>query len=169
MLIKSLAVALLILTPALGSAEQALAAPYSAPPATVQVDATGRPQSLLQLVQNNWDRNHDNRDHRNDGRNNRSHDRDAFRDRHYWDRRHGRGYYERTYGRERRDESDAVAAGFLGFVLGAAIAGSTAEQDNARNRMNDQNWANSCSRRYRSYDPRSGTYLGNDGYRHYCR
>jgi hypothetical protein len=25
-----------------------------------------------------------------------------------------------------------------------------------------------CMRRFRSYDPRSGTYLGNDGYRHAC-
>ena len=25
-----------------------------------------------------------------------------------------------------------------------------------------------CTQTYRSYDPRSGTYLGNDGYRHPC-
>jgi hypothetical protein len=25
-----------------------------------------------------------------------------------------------------------------------------------------------CSQRFRSYDPASGTYLGNDGYRHPC-
>ena len=25
-----------------------------------------------------------------------------------------------------------------------------------------------CMQRFRSYDPRSGTYLGNDGYRHAC-
>ena len=25
-----------------------------------------------------------------------------------------------------------------------------------------------CMQRFRSYDPRSGTYLGNDGYRHSC-
>lgn len=27
---------------------------------------------------------------------------------------------------------------------------------------------NYCMQRFRSYDPRSGTYLGNDGYRHSC-
>jgi hypothetical protein len=27
---------------------------------------------------------------------------------------------------------------------------------------------NYCIQRFRSYDPRSGTYLGNDGYRHAC-
>jgi hypothetical protein len=30
-------------------------------------------------------------------------------------------------------------------------------------------WARYCSRRYRSFDPASGTYLGYDGYRHDCR
>ena len=25
-----------------------------------------------------------------------------------------------------------------------------------------------CTQRFRSYDPQSGTYLGNDGYRHPC-
>ena len=30
-------------------------------------------------------------------------------------------------------------------------------------------WIASCSRRCRSFDPASGTYLGYDGYRHDCR
>ena len=30
-------------------------------------------------------------------------------------------------------------------------------------------WLNYCSRRYRSFDARSGTFLGYDGYGHYCR
>jgi len=30
------------------------------------------------------------------------------------------------------------------------------------------NWIASCARRFRSFDPASGTYLGYDGYRHYC-
>jgi hypothetical protein len=29
-------------------------------------------------------------------------------------------------------------------------------------------WFASCSRRYRSFNPASGTYLGYDGLRHYC-
>ena len=29
-------------------------------------------------------------------------------------------------------------------------------------------WVASCRARYRSFDPASGTYLGYDGYRHYC-
>jgi len=29
-------------------------------------------------------------------------------------------------------------------------------------------WARYCSYRYRSFDPRSGTYIGNDGRSHFC-
>lgn len=29
-------------------------------------------------------------------------------------------------------------------------------------------WYADCARRYQSFDPRSGTYLGHDGYRHLC-
>ena len=29
-------------------------------------------------------------------------------------------------------------------------------------------WLAYCSQRFRSFDPASGTYLGYDGYRHYC-
>ena len=95
--------------------------------------------------------------------------RDAYRDRGYWDRRQGRGYYDRTYGRERHDNGSAVAAGFLGFVLGAAIAGSATDRDQAAARLNDPAWTASCASRYRSFDAHSGTYLGNDGLRHYCQ
>ena len=105
-------------------------------------------------------------DHRRDRH---RHDRDAFRDRSYWDRRHGHGYYDRHFGGYRRDDGAAIAAGFLGMILGAAIAGSARDRDYARARMNDQSWIASCSRRYKSFDSASGTYLGYDGYRHYCR
>ncbi|MBI1202107.1 MAG: BA14K family protein [Rhodopseudomonas sp.] len=57
------------------------------------------------------------------------------------------------------DNSGAVAAGILGgLFLGAIIA----------NQAQHQNAVDYCMRRYRSYDPRSGTYLGYDGYRHPC-
>ncbi|MEO8384274.1 MAG: BA14K family protein [Betaproteobacteria bacterium] len=103
------------------------------------------------------------------GRDHHGYNRDAFRDRNYWDRRHGRGYYNRHYGSYRRDNDSAIAAGFLGLILGAAIAGSSNDRDYARSRLADQDWIASCSRRYKSFDRSSGTYLGYDGYRHYCR
>jgi hypothetical protein len=95
--------------------------------------------------------------------------RDAFRDRSYIDRHQGHGYYDRNYRNTRRDDGSAIAAGFLGFVLGAAIAGSGNDRTYATSRLNDQSWTSNCARRYRSFDAHSGTYLGNDGYRHYCR
>jgi hypothetical protein len=35
--------------------------------------------------------------------------------------------------------------------------------------MDDNAEASSCARRYRSYDPASGTFLGYDGHRHSCQ
>ena len=72
--------------------------------------------------------------------------------------RRDRGHY-----RGRRDhgggDGGAVAAGILGgLVLGAIIA----------NQAQSQRSVEYCVRRFRSYDPGSGTYLGNDGYRHRC-
>lgn len=32
-----------------------------------------------------------------------------------------------------------------------------------------QQWYEACFARYRSFDPQSGTYLGYDGARHFCR
>jgi hypothetical protein len=52
----------------------------------------------------------------------------------------------------------AVAAGVAtGAVVGTAVAASNAS-----------NAASYCASRYRSYDPGSGTFLGNDGLRHPC-
>jgi hypothetical protein len=33
----------------------------------------------------------------------------------------------------------------------------------------DPNWVNYCASKYRSFDPRSGTYLASDGYRYPCQ
>lgn len=54
----------------------------------------------------------------------------------------------------------AVAAGVVGGLLLGAIIANEAQ----RNRGVDY-----CMQRYRSYDPNSMTYLGNDGRRHSCR
>ncbi len=61
--------------------------------------------------------------------------------------------------RDRGDDGAGVAAGIFGGLLLGAIIANQAQQ----NRNVDY-----CVRRFRSYDPRSGTYLGNDGYRHRC-
>ncbi len=61
--------------------------------------------------------------------------------------------------RGRRDDGGAVAAGILGGLFLGAVIANQAQQNRS---------VEYCVRRYRSYDPRSGTYLGYDGYRHRC-
>jgi hypothetical protein len=59
-----------------------------------------------------------------------------------------------------------IAAGVGGFVLGSLLAQPRAvyvDEDGG-------SWhVRRCLNRYGSYDPYSDTYVGHDGYRHYCR
>jgi len=73
------------------------------------------------------------------------------------------------------------AAGALIGGLGGATIGAVTSPDDvylgpppwrtarARSSRYAYDWEAYCSRRYRSFDPASGTYMGYDGYRHYCR
>jgi len=63
----------------------------------------------------------------------------------------------------------ALAGGIFGFAAGM-IAGAAANSRSDRRFVNagDAEWVAYCARKYRSYDPRSNTFLGHDGYRHYC-
>lgn len=80
-----------------------------------------------------------------------------------------RQYYLRRHPDRRDDHSDAIIAGLFGFVLGAAIASTMEQQQATQTRLNDPNWIAYCARKYDSFDPHSGTYLGWDGLRHYCQ
>ncbi|WP_315739739.1 MULTISPECIES: BA14K family protein [unclassified Bradyrhizobium] len=78
--------------------------------------------------------------------------------------RHWRGGYgprHGYYGHRHGYGAGAAALGGLaaGAIIGGAIADSRAEAANAQAY---------CAQRFRSYDPGSGTYLGNDGLRHSC-
>jgi|CXWL01.1.fsa_nt_gi hypothetical protein len=91
-----------------------------------------------------------------------------------WNRREWelRQQWLRRHGHE--DDDDDSAAGLiigaiLGFALGAAVVDSQEQQTNATSRLNDPGWIAYCARRYNSFDPYTGTYLGYDGLRHYCR
>ena len=75
--------------------------------------------------------------------------------------------YQRRRGRSDNGDSSALIAGIIGFALGAAITGSQQQADHARTA--DSSWDSYCARKYRSYDRRSRTFLGNDGLRHYCQ
>jgi hypothetical protein len=83
------------------------------------------------------------------------------------DREWRRNSYNR-YRRDRGDNTDALAAGIIGFALGAAILGSQNDASRAYGYRSDRQHIASCRARYRSYDAASNTFLGNDGYRHYC-
>ncbi|TKT70539.1 BA14K family protein [Afipia massiliensis] len=81
-------------------------------------------------------------------------------------------YYRRGYGHRhhhhhghyhRRGYGSTAAGIGIGLAAGAVIGGAIA----ASQAQAQQNAAY-CAQRYRSYDPRSGTYLNNDGNRYPC-
>jgi BA14K-like protein len=80
-------------------------------------------------------------------------------------------YRDRYY---RRDNSGAaVAAGVAGLAAGALIAGAIANQAQAQPAPRppgtvDPQVAAYCARKYRSYDPASGTFLAHNGMRYVC-
>ena len=86
----------------------------------------------------------------------------------------GYGYYGGGPYYYRRDNGAAVAAGVAGLAAGALIAGAIANQAQAQPAAPpppgtiSPSVAAYCARRYRSYDPASGTYLSNDGMRYVC-
>ena len=65
-----------------------------------------------------------------------------------------------------REIGIGIAAGVGGFILGSALAQPRpvyVEEDGG-------SWhVRRCLNRYASYDPDSDTYVGRDGYSHYCR
>ncbi|MCE1235733.1 MAG: BA14K family protein [Hyphomicrobiales bacterium] len=67
--------------------------------------------------------------------------------------------------RDRDDDGGAVAAGILGLAIGAIAAGAASRGAV----VYDDDHVERCLRRYRSYDPSSDTYRGNDGRLHRCR
>ena len=94
-----------------------------------------------------------------------------------------RGYYggtwrDRDYDRfysSRRTDLDPIATGIFGLAFGAILGGALANSNNNNGdrvvgRVNNSgnSHVQACYARYRSYDERTDTYLGYDGYRHAC-
>src|SRR5690606_18632449 len=80
---------------------------------------------------------------------------------------------------------DAFVAGMMGLALGAIIAGAAAAPEPVYDLPADYYpappapldgtlepwtpaWYDWCARRFRSFDAKSGTYMGFDGKRHFC-
>ena len=80
---------------------------------------------------------------------------------------YGRGY------RRGPGVGAAVGAGVAGLAAGAILGGALANSQAQAAPVvvqggQDPEAVAACARRFRSYDARSGTYLGNDGARHPC-
>lgn len=114
-------------------------------------------------------------------------DKDYYRwrkDRRHWNDRDYRRWYE---GHRRHDDNnDAAAAAIFGLaagaILGGIAAGSMAPPPRSQATINSDapppaggyrfgsaGYVSYCSSKYRSFDARSGTFMGYDGYRHYCQ
>ncbi len=92
----------------------------------------------------------------------------------YWRRGYGNGYYGRRYG---------YYPGIWGFAAGAAVGSALTWPYYEDYGYYDYSstapgygypggweaWYAHCSAKYRSFDPATGTYLGYDGNRHFCR
>lgn len=94
-------------------------------------------------------------------------DRDCRR---FYDGDWDRGDYLSFY-RSNRSGLDSVAAGLFGFTFGTIIGGVIANSSD-RVMLGYDDWedhVDACYDRYRSYDERTDTFLGYDGYRHRCR
>ena len=99
----------------------------------------------------------------------------GFGGRGYYGGGYGRGYYGRRYG----------YGGYgYGLATGALLGGALAypyyyggyypsrsyydDYDGGETVYEGGRGSSYCARRFKSFDPRSGTYLGNDGRRHSC-
>lgn len=100
-----------------------------------------------------------------------SYSRHRGRDRHYnrYNRRH-RDY--RHYRRHRNNDAGAaILGGIIGLGAGLAIgsANNRSNYDGGYYRAWSPEWYRYCQNRYRSFNPRTGYFLGYDGEYHFCR
>lgn len=91
-------------------------------------------------------------------------------------------------GQAEANANDAIIAGVAGFAVGTLFGNATAHPRYARPVYVEpapvyvapapvyyapapwtQPWYAYCASKYRSFDPRTGTFLGIDGYRQMCR
>jgi hypothetical protein len=76
-------------------------------------------------------------------------------------------YYDRHYYRHRHHGGDVALGVVGGLAAGALIAGAIASQQ-PLHRTQDPDYIAYCARKYRSFDPATGTFLARDGRRYTC-
>ena len=86
--------------------------------------------------------------------------------------RGGRHHRYRHYRQRHHNSGVGIGAAIIGLGIGAAIANSGPRYYQAPARghvLRSREWYRSCAARYRSFDPRSGTYQPYNGPRRVCR
>jgi hypothetical protein len=88
----------------------------------------------------------------------------------FWSARDYDAFYNRN-----RNNLEPLIAGLFGLAIGAIIAGAIANSNKSAPAPRPSAGGNfdaghvaRCAARYKSYDHRTDTFLGNDGYRHPC-
>ena len=81
--------------------------------------------------------------------------------------------YHRYHGHGHGGDGAGIAAGLLGGMILGGMLARPGYYDYAQRPSYGPDYSADapeayCMRRFRSYDPSSGTYLGYDGYRHPC-
>ncbi|WP_018185106.1 BA14K family protein [Kaistia granuli] len=89
-----------------------------------------------------------------------------------WRWRHGNRWHNRGgyYYNDNNNWGGAAAAGIIGLAAGAMIANSANQQRyyDAPAYYGGDDYVAYCSNRYRTFNPRTGTFTGNDGLQHRC-
>lgn len=97
----------------------------------------------------------------------------------------GGGHYVQNnyYGRRSSNGLNALGAGIIGLGVGAVIGSALTPREvyvappprpvyrraGYRPPAWSEEWYNYCYARYRSFNPRTGTFIGYDGYERFCR
>ena len=94
----------------------------------------------------------------------------------------GGRYVQNNYYYKRNDGISALGAGLLGFGVGAIVGSALTPREvyvappaPAYRRAGygppawTPDWYTYCYSRYRSFNPDTGTFIGYDGYEHFCR